>query len=120
MSLKFTNGFTEDVWIFYVFHSPGECGGEGQNWQGIGWFHASVGQTITVYRNSLHDVGDRNWYFYAETPDERFIWSGPPTFDASDEKFNHCIGIGRSDWRPYGLRLIDVGGGSDCTVTLTP
>jgi hypothetical protein len=118
MSLKFTNHFTEDVWVFYVFHSPDDCGGEGQDWQGIGWFHVSVGETVTVYANSLGDVHNRYWYFYAETPDVEFTWSGPPTFQASNDAFNHCIGEGRTDWQPFGLRLIDVGDSDDHTVTL--
>ena len=118
MSLNFTNHFTEDVWVFYVFLSTDVCSGEGQNWQGIGWFHVSVGETVTVYQNSLGDVGNPHWYFYAETPDEQYVWSGPPTFQASDDAFNHCIGEGRTDWRPYGLRLIDVGDYDDYTVTL--
>jgi uncharacterized membrane protein len=120
MSLKFGNSFTQDVWLFYVFHSPDDCGGEGRDWQGIGWFHAAVGETVTVYSNDLDDVHNRYWYFYAESGDGQSFWAGEPAFFAGDDAFNHCIGEGRSDWRQYGLRIIDVGDNDDYTVTLTP
>jgi uncharacterized membrane protein len=73
MSLAFVNNFTEDVWVAYMFYSPDVCGGEGNDWQAIGWFHVSVGESTVVYANSLGDVNNRYWYFYAETPDLNFI-----------------------------------------------
>lgn len=120
MSLSFTNHFTEDVWVAYMFWSPNDCGSEGRDWQCIGWYHVSVGETTTVYENSLHDVNNRYWYFYAETPDLNFTWSGPAIVQFSQEAFNHCAGIGRTDWEPFGMRLIDVGDAGDFVVTLIP
>ena len=64
--LTFCNGATEDLWVAYMFYSPDTCGGEGGDWQTIGWFHITPGACATAYANDLHDVHNRFWYFYAE------------------------------------------------------
>ena len=116
--LAFCNSFTEDVWVAYMFYSPDTCGGEGQNWQTIGWFRASPGQCTTVYGNSLGDVNNRYWYFYAQNASGSAKWSGPIDVDVTNEAFNHCYGIGNTQSWVAGYRLLDVGDYDNFTVTL--
>jgi uncharacterized membrane protein len=116
--LAFTNGYSEGVWITYMFYSPDVCGGEGGDWQAIGWFHADPGSTVTVYANDLDDVNNRYWCFYAETDDGSIVWNGPYQVYVTDEAFNHCINIGTTESRIVGFRLLDVGDNEDYTVTL--
>lgn len=118
--LAFCNSYPQDVWVAYMFYSPDACGGEGENWQTIGWFHIVPGACVTVYSNSLGDVNNRYWYFYAENAGASVVWAGPIRVYVTDEAFNHCLGIGTTTSRVVGFRILDVGDNDDFTVTLTP
>lgn len=117
--LAFCNSYTEELWVAYMFYSPGDCGGEGDNWQTIGWFAIAPGACATVYANDLDDVNNRYWYFHAENADGSVFWAGPIGVYVTDEAFNHCYGIGTTTSRIAGFRLLDVGDNDDYTVTLT-
>jgi uncharacterized membrane protein len=117
--LAFCNSYSEDIWVAYMFWSPDTCGGEGQAWQTIGWYHVSPGQCVTVYENSLGDVDNRYWYFYAKNADATFVWSGPVNVYVSHQAFNHCLGIGTSAEFIVGFQLLDVGDNDNFTMTLT-
>lgn len=119
--LAFCNGFTEGVWVAYMFYSPDDCGGDG-DWQTIGWFHVAPGQCTTVYGNSLDDVNNRYWYYHAENWDGTVFWAGPVGVYVTDKAFNHCmVGVvgGQGESRIAGFRILDVGDNDDYTVTLT-
>jgi uncharacterized membrane protein len=117
--LRFCNSHNEDVWVAYMFHSTDACGGEGKDWQAIGWFHITPGSCVTVYANDLDDVHNRYWYYYAENASRTFVWAGPVNVYVTDEAFNHCLGIGTSTSRIVGFRVFDVGDNDDFTMTLT-
>jgi uncharacterized membrane protein len=116
--LAFCNGYKERVWVAYMFLSTDACGGEGGNWQTIGWFAMEPGSCVTVYSNSLDDVNNRYWYYYAQNDDSSIEWSGPIPVYVTDEAFNHCLNIGTTNSRIVGYRQIDVGDNDDFTVTL--
>jgi uncharacterized membrane protein len=117
--LAFCNSTSEEVWVAYMFYSPNDCGGEGGNWQTIGWYAAGPGQCTTVYENSLGDVNNRYWYFYAQNASGSTVWAGPISVYVTNEAFNHCYAIGTSASWIAGYRLLDVGDYDDFTVTLT-
>ncbi len=116
--LAFCNHFHEEVWVAYMFYSPGTCGGEG-NFQTIGWYAMAPGQCVTVYANSLGDVHNANWYYYAESASGT-VWNGPVQVYVTNTPFNHCFGVGTSQSRIVGYRLLNVGSNSSFTLTLTP
>ncbi len=101
-----------------MFYSPNDCGGEGGNWQTIGWFAVAPGQCTTVYANSPDDVNNRLWYFYAENTGATVVWNG--LVYVTDAAFDHCYAIGTSESRIVGFRMIDVGDNDDYTLNLAP
>jgi len=120
--LKFVNGTGEDLWVAYMFFAQDTCGGEGGDWQAIGWFHMPPGGSTVPYANSLHDVNNRYWCYYAENGDRSRFWAGPyPVYVPADgSAFNHCYRIGNTESRIIGMRLFDVDDYDDFTMTLTP
>jgi uncharacterized membrane protein len=116
--LAFCNGYTEELWVTYMFYSPDTCGGEGGDWQAIGWFPVAPAQCTTVYGDSLGDVNNRYWCFYAENADRSVIWAGPYQVDVTQQAFNHCYLIGNTQSHVVGFRLFDVGDNDNYTVTL--
>lgn len=118
--LKFVNGTNQDLWVAYMFLSPDTCGGEGGDWQAIGWYYMPAGGSTVPYGNSLGDVNNRYWCFYAENGDRSIFWAGPyPVYVPADgSPFNHCYAIGTTESRIIGMRLFDVGDNNDFTVTL--
>ena len=107
--LAFCNSYTERLWVAYMFWSPDACGGEGGNWQTIGWFAMEPGSCVTVYANDLDDVNNRYWYYHAENDAATTVWAGPTQVYVTDEAFNHCLNIGTTNSRIVGFRQIDVG-----------
>jgi uncharacterized membrane protein len=119
MGLHFCNSYRDHVWVAYMFWSPDACGGEGDNWQTIGWFGIAPGSCATVYANDLDDVNNRYWYFYSENDSRTYIWADNIPVYVTDEAFNHCIGIGTTTSRIVNYKQIDVGDYEDFTITLT-
>ena len=117
--LAFCNHNTQDLWVAYMFYSPDACGGLG-NFQTIGWYHVPVGACVTVYANSLDDVNNRYWYFYAENRGAGITYPGPVQVAVTDEAFNHCLDVGTTTSRDVGFRQFDVGDDDDHTVNLNP
>jgi hypothetical protein len=117
--LTFVNNFTEDIWVAYMFYAPDTCGGAG-DFQAIGWYHIAPGQSSVPYANSLNDVNDRYWCYYAENGDRSVVWAGPyPVYVPDDgSAFNTCYGIGSTTSRIIGMRLFDVDDYDDFTMTL--
>jgi uncharacterized membrane protein len=114
--LRFCNSHPVRIWTAISFYSPEECGGEGGDWQNMGWYPVDPGQCVEVYNNDLDDV-NRFWYFFAEA-DDGAAWSGDfPTFVKDPEAFNICDGIGTTALRIVGFRELDVGDNDEYTLT---
>lgn len=120
--LKFVNATGQDLWVAYMFLAQDVCGGEGGDWQAIGWFHMPPGGSTVPYANSLDDVNNRYWCYYAENGDRSMFWAGPyPVYVPADgSAFNHCYKRADTDSRTIGMRLFDVDDNDDFTMTLTP
>jgi uncharacterized membrane protein len=118
--LAFCNHSPGPVWLAYMFWSPDTCGGEGGDWQTIGWFAIAPGSCSTVYANNLNDVNNRFWYYYAENADRSIVWAGPVEVHVPNEAFNKCRGIATSAERTVFYRQIDVGNYNDVTVNIAP
>ena len=52
--LAFCNSYTERLWVAYMFWSPDACGGEGGNWQTIGWFLLIAGVLTGIHVFALN------------------------------------------------------------------
>ena len=114
--LRFCNSHPVRIWTVISFHSPEACGGEGGDWQNIGWYPVDPGSCVVVYQNDLADV-NRYWYYYAEA-DDGATWSGDfPTFVEYPGPFNICDGLGSSAYTRVGFRELDVGDNDDYTLT---
>ena len=118
--LAFCNHLREDVWLAYMFFSPEDCGGEGGNFQAIGWFHIPPGACTTVYANDLDDVNNRFWFFHAFNRSRSIVWSGPFQVGVTDAPFNHCITLRNTTQQLVGFQVFDVGDNDDFTMNLFP
>ena len=118
--LQFVNATDQHLWAAYMFYAPDACGGEGGDWQAIGWYHMSPGGSTIPYANDLEDVDNRYWCYYAENEDQSRVWAGPYTVYTPNngEAFNHCYKIGNTESRIIGMRLLDVGDYNEFTLTL--
>ena len=118
--LKFVNATDQDLWVAYMFLAQDVCGGEGGDWQAIGWFNMSPGGSTIPYANDLDDVGNRYWCYYAENVNRDRVWAGPYGVNVPEDgsPFNHCYTVGSTNSRIIGMRLFDVGDNEDFTVTL--
>jgi hypothetical protein len=118
--LKFVNSYKEDIWVAYMFLAKDVCGGEGGDWQAIGWYHIAPGGSSIVYANDLDDVDNRYWCYYAENSTRSTFWAGPyPVYVPTDgSPFNHCYKKATSESRIIGMRLFDVDDYDDFTMTL--
>jgi uncharacterized membrane protein len=113
------NAYPQPLYAVYMFYSPDGCGGEGGDWQAIGWFYIQPGVTATLYANDLGDVKNRYWYYYAEAIDGA-RWSGDVDTYVNDGPFYICEGIATTqDWTVKS-RELDVSDADDFTLTLTP
>jgi uncharacterized membrane protein len=113
---RFCNSHRARIWTAISFYSPETCGGEGGDWQNIGWYPVDPGSCVVVYEN---DLGDLNpyWYYYAEA-DDGAKWSGDfPTFIKDPDAFNICNGFGTTALRRVGFRELDVGDNDEYTLT---
>ncbi len=119
--LKFVNYTNWEVWLAYMFRAQDVCGGEGGDWQAIGWYYMPPYGDTVPYANSLGDVGNRYWCFYAENAYGDF-WAGPyPVYVPDDNSaFNHCYMRAGTSSRVIGMRLFDVGDNDDFVLSLTP
>ena len=123
MGLRLCNGYTGPISAAIMFYSPDSCGGEGGDFEMLGWWNLSPGTCALVFGDDVDDV-NRFWYVYADSPDGNF-WAGP--FGATvptDRPFDQCYGAGvggaSSAFQAIGFRQIDVGDADDYTLTFTP
>jgi hypothetical protein len=80
---------------------------------------AEGSHTQTVYANDLRNVNNRYWYYYAQNASGSRVWAGPISVQVSNQAFNHCLGVGRTDWWIAGFRLLDLGNANNAVIYLS-
>lgn len=123
MGLTLCNSYPKLISTAIMFWSPDTCGGEGDNFQMIGWWNIAPGACAFVYANDLEDL-NRYWYYYAEAEDGA-VWAGPYGASVPLAAFNQCYGIGviienGNESVSIGFRELDIGDNDDYTLTFTP
>src|SRR5947207_15600157 len=118
MGLTFCNNYRTTIYTAISFWSDEDCGGEGGNWQNMGWYVLAPGSCGLVYANDLEDL-NRYWYYYAEA-DDGAVWAGEYPTRVTDAAFNLCDGIGSTDQRIVGFRELDIGDNDGYTLSFTP
>src|SRR5829696_203553 len=75
MGLVLCSSYPTTIWTSIMFYSPETCGGEGGDFEMMGWWTLAPGSCKPVYANDLADL-NRFWYYFAEAADCAF-WAGP-------------------------------------------
>lgn len=75
MGLALCNSYPTGIWTAIMFYSPETCGGDGGDFEMMGWWRVDPGSCVLVYANDLEDV-NQFWYYYAEA-DDGALWAGP-------------------------------------------
>jgi uncharacterized membrane protein len=122
MGLVICNSYTASISTAIMFYSPDTCGGEGGNYQMIGWYNFDPGTCGTVYENDLEDAGWW-WGIYGQA-DDGMVWAGPYGASVPLAAFNQCYGIQAVNeegdgFTAIGFREFDFGGIDDATVNFT-
>jgi len=124
MGLTVCNSYPNTVWASIMFYSPETCGGEGGDFEMMGWWRINPGTCALVYANDLADL-NRFWYFFAHAADGAF-WAGPFGANVPRQAFGGdqaCWGLQKvsgTDIERIGYRELDIGDHDDHTVTLVP
>jgi uncharacterized membrane protein len=124
MGLVLCNGYPTTVWTSIMFYSPESCGGgDGGDFEMMGWWVLAPGSCALVYANDLADV-NRYWYYFTEAADGAF-WAGPFGANVPRTAFGGdqwCWGTGRSipELVRIGYREFDIGDNDDYTLTFVP
>ena len=123
MGLTLCNSYPATVWTAIMFYSPETCGGDGGDFEMMGWWRIDPGSCALVYANDLEDL-NRYWYYFAHAADGA-VWAGPFAASAPRTAFGGsqaCWGSqkgGSSDYESIGFRALDIGYNDDYTLTLT-
>lgn len=116
MTLTFCNGYTATISTAFCFYSPGNCGGEGENFEMMGWWDIEPGACSVVSGDDLRKV-NRYWYYYAFATDGT-VWSGPYGAAVPYAAFDQCYGVGVvNDTVEIGFRELDIDSYDDWTLT---
>jgi uncharacterized membrane protein len=116
--LAMCNGYPAHIYVAIMFYNPEKCGGDGGNFETMGWWSVAPGSCVNVYANDLEDL-NRYWYYYAQA-DDGAVWAGPYRIYAPDNAFSECGGLGISTARIVGMRELDIGDNDDYTLTFVP
>ena len=123
MGFTLCNSYPSTVWTAIMFYSPETCGGEGGDFELMGWWRIEPGACALVYANDLGDV-NRYWYYFAHAAD-RAVWAGPfganvprTAFGGDQWCWAHQK-VSGSDIERIGFRELDIGDNDDYTLTLT-
>lgn len=122
MGLTLCNSYPTGIWTSIMFYSPETCGGDGRDFEMMGWWRVNPGSCVLVYANDLEDV-NQFWYYYAEADDGAF-WAGPFAANVPFNAFGGdqwCFGSQSTtaDLR-IGYRELDIGDNDDYTLTFVP
>jgi uncharacterized membrane protein len=115
MGLTLCNSYSQPISTAIMFFSPDTCGGEGENFEMMGWWNLAPGSCALVFANDLEDL-NRFWYYFAHARDGT-VWAGPWGASVPAEAFDQCFGIGISTGESIGFRELDVGDNDDFTLT---
>jgi len=123
MGLTLCNGYPFLISTAICFYSPDKCGGEGDNFEMMGWWNIAPGSCALVYGDDLEDL-NRYWYYYAEAEDGA-VWSGPYGASVPIFAFDQCYGIGvvienGNESVEIGFRELDIDSYDDYTLTFVP
>src|SRR3954468_3072850 len=126
MGLTLCNSYPARVSAAIAFYSPETCGGDGGDFEMMGWWPIEPGACAHVYANDLADV-NRYWYYFAHSADGAF-WAGP--FGASVPRtafggHGACYGAQHvtnepTSFEAIGFCELDVGDNDDYTLTFVP
>jgi uncharacterized membrane protein len=122
MGLTLCNSYPKGIWTSIMFYSPETCGGDGGEFEMMGWWRVNPGSCVLVYANDLEDV-NQFWYYYAEADDGAF-WAGPFGASVPFKAFgghNWCYGTQSTTTDAHiGYRELDIGDNDDYTLTFVP
>ena len=117
--MRIFNEYSRRLSATIMFFSPETCGGEGGDFELMGWWNINPGGNALVYANDLADL-NRFWYVHARAVDGR-IWEGPFVYPTVPlEAFSRCWGIASSAGQsiPCGYREIDIGNHDNANVRI--
>lgn len=123
MSLSLCNSYPATLWASIMFYSPETCGGDGRDFEMMGWWRVEPGACARVYANDLADL-NRYWYYYAHSADGA-VWAGPygasvrrSAFGGSQACYGtQSVGSGGELDEQISFRELDVGDHDDYTLT---
>jgi hypothetical protein len=75
MGLTLCNNYPVKIWTSIMFYSPETCGGDGGNFEMMGWWGIDPGSCAFVFANSVGDL-NRWWYIFGMADDGN-VWAGP-------------------------------------------
>jgi uncharacterized membrane protein len=124
MGLTLCNSYTTTIWTSIMFYSPETCGGDGGDFEMMGWWRIEPGSCALVYANDLEDV-NQFWYYFAHAADGAF-WAGPFAANVPRGPFGGgqaCWGsqkVAGSNFEQIGYRELDIGSSDNYTLTFVP
>lgn len=118
MGLRIFNQHSAPITTAIMFFSPGTCGGEGKDFEMMGWWNIAPGGSALVYANDV-DI-NRYWFAYATASDGR-RWAGEWRHSLPGTAFaQRCWGLGYSSDTEVGeFFRFDVGDNEDYNLRLT-
>jgi uncharacterized membrane protein len=123
MSLTLCNSYPTLISTAITFYSPDKCGGEGDNFEMMGWWNIAPGSCALVYGGDLQDL-NRYSYYFAQAEDGA-VWSGPYGASVPIAAFDQCYGIGviienGDESVSIGFRELDIDSYDNYTLTFIP
>ena len=120
MGLRLCNAYPSPISTAIMFYSPETCGGDGGDFELMGWWNIDHGACALVYANDPADL-NRFWYFYADALDGA-VWAGAFGKAVPTAAFGGCWGFSSLTNEPgqyiqIGFRELDVGDNDDLTLT---
>lgn len=121
MGLRLCNSYPGRIATAIMFYSPETCGGDGWDFEMMGWWNLAPGSCALVYANDLEDL-NRYWYYFAEA-DDGAVWAGPWGANVPRSAFGGdqaCFGTQRdagNEMLHIGYRQLDIGSNDDYTLT---
>jgi hypothetical protein len=104
-----------------MFYNPETCGGDGGDFEMMGWWRVEPGSCVLAYANDLEDL-NQFWYYFAKADDGAF-WAGPFAANVPHHAFGgsqSCWGdqkVAGSDFIQIGYRELDIGSNDDYALT---
>jgi uncharacterized membrane protein len=104
-----------------MFYSPETCGGDGGDFEMMGWWKIEPNSCALVFANDLEDV-NQFWYYFAHAADGAF-WAGPWGANVPRHAFGGdqaCWGSQKNagtEFERIGYRELDIGDNDDYTLT---